>query len=623
MAFYQTPGTDFHDLNLDWLLNQMKQCLTEWASVREDWDELRTDTNAFMAAIQEDWNTVKAYIENYFTNLNVQDEINAKINAMVESGEFSQIIGATVQSVTATTTTDWLERNISQETGYAVDSGLTTAGAAADAKAVGDITHLLGVQINAFQNTLYNQESVSLSSSTNNKAWGVSDGVVSLIDGTGWRAVNEKTVTAGELYQITASQGNTEQTRIWYLTDSSNNLVASAPNFITTTHEKKTDVFVVPAGATKLLITYDNASGVTAPKASLTRLTGNNFANQGDLQTLSITALTSCTKYGVYRSGALYLSNVTDLPANYNTSDSFNLIIIYPAYASAAFIMQILISVTGRIWIRTLQLSQGAWSALNDWAYITRYDEKPFTGKYFSLMGDSISSYDGYVPEGNATYYPTSNVNNVNQMWWYIMCDVLGMTPLVINAWSGSAVTQLTDTDHASITPMSATTRCANLGTDVHDPDVIVIMGGTNDYTYAAGTANEPGTWDVSQAPVEGTNFIQTYAAMVKKIQTNYPNAIIVACSTIFTTRGTDIGYTYTHTVGDNVYTQCDYDAAIKTVCDEMRIPYIDMCDIGFNRTNQSTYTIDGTHAKRLGQKVMGLSMAARIVPLIKGYLDQ
>lgn len=36
------PGTNFHDLNLDWLLDQMKQLREEWAEFLEEWAEFRS-----------------------------------------------------------------------------------------------------------------------------------------------------------------------------------------------------------------------------------------------------------------------------------------------------------------------------------------------------------------------------------------------------------------------------------------------------------------------------------------------------------------------------------------------------------------------------------------------------
>ena len=178
MAFYQTPGTDFHDLNLDWVLNQVKQLTIEWASTREDWEQLRTDTTAFMTAIETDWRSYKTTIDNFFATLQLQDEVDAKIDEMVESGEFAQIINATVQSVTTSTTTAWLVENISQETGYIVDASLSIAGAAADAKATGDITKLNSTRIQAFEKTLYYSDVISVSSGTGNKAWVNREGVI-------------------------------------------------------------------------------------------------------------------------------------------------------------------------------------------------------------------------------------------------------------------------------------------------------------------------------------------------------------------------------------------------------------------------------------------------------------
>ena len=139
----QYPGTNFHDLNLNWLLNEMKNCLTEWASTKEDWEDLETDNAAFKERIESEWDSFEDYVRNYLTNLDVSQEINAKIDAMIESGQFRSIIINDVVGQTALTTASWLNSHITQETGYVIDDTLTVSGAAADAKAAGDrITEL-------------------------------------------------------------------------------------------------------------------------------------------------------------------------------------------------------------------------------------------------------------------------------------------------------------------------------------------------------------------------------------------------------------------------------------------------------------------------------------------------
>ena len=250
-------------------------------------------------------------------------------------------------------------------------------------------------------------------------------------------------------------------------------------------------------------------------------------------------------------------------------------------------------------------------------------------GLKLSIMGDSISAMKNYIPEGYDYYYSGSNhgVTSVNQMWWKILCDQTGMVPLIINAWSGSGVTQLEDNAHLDKVPMSDDDRCNALGDGTSDPNIILIAGGINDYTYAESAQSEALPWDGKTTPVISNSFTEAYACMIKKLQTNYPNAIIVALSTWFSMRGTDNGYTLTHAVGSNVYTQTDYNNAIKNVAEQMHIPYMDVSDIGFNRNNfYPTYASDSstipTHPNAAGQKVMGMAIAKRLIPLVKAFTN-
>lgn len=254
---------------------------------------------------------------------------------------------------------------------------------------------------------------------------------------------------------------------------------------------------------------------------------------------------------------------------------------------------------------------------------------KSLTGLKLSLLGDSISSYIGTVPEGNDIYYNGNNsgVSDSSQMWWSVLCSETGMTPLVIDGYSGSGVTQLEDSAHSSKIPMSSDTRCGRLHSGNINPNIILIAGGVNDYAYALSVQSEPLEWDGLTAPVLGNSFTEAYACMIKKLQTNYPNAVVVALSSWFTMRGTDNGYTFTHTVGQNVYTQQDYNDKIRYVAEQMHIPYIDVSNIGFNRNNfYPNYAVDSssvpTHPSANGHAVMGKAVAIKIMNLVHGYFD-
>ena len=263
--------------------------------------------------------------------------------------------------------------------------------------------------------------------------------------------------------------------------------------------------------------------------------------------------------------------------------------------------------------------------------------EKPLSGKKMSLLGDSISALAGTIPEGNAAYYSGSNhgITNASQMWWSVLCEETGMEPCIINGWSGSGINWQTDSAHMNIVPMSDDTRCGGLHDDTNVPDIILIAGGVNDYIYAQYAQNEPLAWDGKSAPsyIEPetgkqiyNSFTGAYVAMIKKLQTNYPNAVIVALSTWFTMRGNDNGFTLTHTVGDNVYTQQDYNDKIRYVAEQMHIPYIDVSNIGFNRNNfYPTYASDSatipTHPTAAGHAVMGKAIAIKIIDAVKGFM--
>lgn len=103
----------------------------------EDVDQVVNDMGDFKTAYDE----LIGYVNNYFENLDVQTEINNKLDAMAESGELGRIMqpffADAIEAIPGVVT-DWLDDHVVQETGYVIDDSLTITDAAADAKAVGD-----------------------------------------------------------------------------------------------------------------------------------------------------------------------------------------------------------------------------------------------------------------------------------------------------------------------------------------------------------------------------------------------------------------------------------------------------------------------------------------------------
>lgn len=127
-----------------------------------------------------------------------------------------------------------------------------------------------------------------------------------------------------------------------------------------------------------------------------------------------------------------------------------------------------------------------------------------YAGKTMSILG---ASYDLV----NANYGVTDT-----GIWWYKVCQALGMTINTNNSVSGSTVCG----DPTGSTA-GCGTRAQNLGTT---PDVIMVTLGGNDFSQEKGI----GTYDGSQTfPTSGSTFREAYAIMMKKIMEQYPLAEI------------------------------------------------------------------------------------------------
>lgn len=75
MAYnYEWPYTNPEQYNDDWLLTKMKQLAAEWEQMKVK------------------FTTLEEYVKNYFANLNLQDEVNKKIDAMIADGSLSALL---------------------------------------------------------------------------------------------------------------------------------------------------------------------------------------------------------------------------------------------------------------------------------------------------------------------------------------------------------------------------------------------------------------------------------------------------------------------------------------------------------------------------------------------------
>ena len=113
-----------------------------------------------------------------------------------------------------------------------------------------------------------------------------------------------------------------------------------------------------------------------------------------------------------------------------------------------------------------------------------------YFGKQFSILGDSISTLEGYNPRGYKVFYAGENcgksgVSEMQHTWWGKVIDFFGGELLVNNSWSGSRVTKLPDSDKLFRSGCSDE-RTNGLHINNVRPDVIIVYLGTNDWAFGA-----------------------------------------------------------------------------------------------------------------------------------------
>ncbi len=149
--------------------------------------------------------------------------------------------------------------------------------------------------------------------------------------------------------------------------------------------------------------------------------------------------------------------------------------------------------------------------------------------KTLSVIGDSISTFAGYIPEDVPApniYYHGNNagVNNVHKMWWQIVCDKLGFKRNTINAYGGSRVTNTNALGEAT-TGVSRATALDNGA----DPDIIIAYIGINDFNGGVTIGDYTGNGVI---PDDTTEFATAYARMLYNIRKKYKLAKVY-CMTL------------------------------------------------------------------------------------------
>lgn len=149
------------------------------------------------------------------------------------------------------------------------------------------------------------------------------------------------------------------------------------------------------------------------------------------------------------------------------------------------------------------------------------------------ILGDSLSTFKGYIPETHAACYkPIKQENNditdVNETWWKIVLNNTDSNLVLNDSWSGTTICH-TGYDGKDYSNRSFVTRFDKLIEEKYfngkQIDTILIFGGTND------------NW--AQSPVGEVKFedwtnddlykvLPAFCYLLSKVKATLPNARVI-----------------------------------------------------------------------------------------------
>lgn len=227
---------------------------------------------------------------------------------------------------------------------------------------------------------------------------------------------------------------------------------------------------------------------------------------------------------------------------------------------------------------------------------------KSLKNKKVSIIGDSISTMDMYIPGDYKTFYPYKDVWELKDTWWKMVIDATGMKLLKNCSWSTSKVTG----DSTSLTSGYVATsykRIADLSSKGVKPDIIIVYIGTNDF----GKGAPLGEWIYDRYDLVDKsyvyNFDEAYALMLKKIKDTYPNAEVFCCTLCPMAAFGVLPYTYINKKGTSLD---EYNYAIRNIARIYGYKVFDLYSCGFGTDNFDKYMADGkAHPNIAGMKVI------------------
>lgn len=226
-----------------------------------------------------------------------------------------------------------------------------------------------------------------------------------------------------------------------------------------------------------------------------------------------------------------------------------------------------------------------------------------FEGRQLAVLGDSISTYEGWIPKGYGEFFPMEGeVYNVDETWWKMLIDETGMQFCANSSSAGSTCAG------DSLSKDNPKYACSNyridalIGNGGVYPDIIIVYMGTNDLLISVPLGENDGTQPVDEGIVE--TFSDAYTLILDKLESQYPGAQVFCCTL---TQIGDWGITqpFETFVNSLNLDARDYSRQIETIAGNRGIDVIDLINCGITPDNMPQYVTDGVHLNPEGMKLV------------------
>lgn len=230
-------------------------------------------------------------------------------------------------------------------------------------------------------------------------------------------------------------------------------------------------------------------------------------------------------------------------------------------------------------------------------------------GMSLSILGDSISTFEGWIPAECTIFFPRDGeVTDVSQTWWMKLLDETGMELCTNNSSAGSTCSgdSLSADDPAYA--CSGGRLSLLMGPQGKMPDIIIVYMGINDLLKGIPLGDNDGLQLVEEGKIE--NFSDAYCLILDKLASDFPIAQVYCCS--LTPVG-DWGIDQPFVVFENHLglTAEDYSERIHVIAENKGIPVIDLSHCGIEIDNLQEMTSDGVHLTPDGMECVKTAVLA------------